>query len=84
VYPYLTNLDEKDTLDALIGGRIDAAELIKSNAPMLGWNAMDVNHQLRPTEADVAGLGPNFKKAWDKDFKNKPNRPLALGALLNG
>jgi hypothetical protein len=45
---------------------------------------MDVNHQLRPTEADVARLGPNFRKAWDEDFKDKPNRPIALGALLNG
>ena len=83
VYPYLSDLNERQTLDALCGGRMDPVELIKQNDPMLGWNGMDVTVKLRPTEAEVAELGPTFRKAWDKDFKNIPNKPLVGGSPLN-
>jgi alcohol oxidase len=84
VYPYLCSLNEDETIDALIGGRVDPVELIKQNAPILGWNCMDITCKLRPTDSDIASLGPNFREAWDKDYKDEPNRPLALGSLING
>ena len=31
----------------------------------------------RPSEAEVAAMGPVFQKAWDQDFKNRPNKPVA-------
>jgi alcohol oxidase len=37
--------------------------------------------KFRPTEEEVAGLGPDFKAAWDRDFKNAPNRPLMIIAM---
>jgi len=37
--------------------------------------------KFRPTEEEVAGLGPDFKAAWDRDFRDAPNRPLMIIAM---
>ena len=82
-YPYQTSLDPSETADAVSGGRLDIAELIATDASILGWNAQDVTAKVRPTDAEVAELGPEFKAAWDRDFKNNLNKPLFLMALVN-
>jgi choline dehydrogenase-like flavoprotein len=82
-YPYYTNLNEDETLDALVSGRLDAGEAIKNNASILGWNAQDVTGKLRPTEEEVASLGPEFSAVWDEDYKDNANKPLLLTALIN-
>ena len=83
VYPYLSSLNEDETVDALISGRLDVGEQIKQNAPILGWNAMDIIYKLRPTDAEAASLGPQFEKVWEEEFKNEPNKPLASGSLIS-
>lgn len=83
-YPYRTNLSPEETADAIVGGRLDPEELIKNNDGMLGWNAMDTTCRLRPSDADVLALGPEFRAAWERDFKSIPNKPVALMALVNG
>ncbi|TGJ83027.1 hypothetical protein E0Z10_g5744 [Xylaria hypoxylon] len=83
VYSYRSSLAPEETLDALAGGRLDPGELIKNNDKLLGWNAMDITCKLRPSETDVAALGPEFQEAWDRDFKTNPNKPLLLMSLLN-
>lgn len=50
----------------------------------MGWNGQDVSCKLRPTEADVAALGPEFEAAYATDYLSTPNKPLALLALLGG
>lgn len=45
---------------------------------MLTWIA---EGKFRPTEAEVDALGPEFRKAWDKGWKNAPDRPLMIIAL---
>jgi alcohol oxidase len=82
-YPYYTNLNETETLDALLSGRLDASDAVKRNASILGWNAQDVVGKLRPTDAEVAELGPVFQAMWDKEYKDNLNKPLLLTALLN-
>lgn len=42
---------------------------------------MDASGKFRPTERDVDALGPTFRKFWDKNFKNAPDRPLMIIAL---
>ena len=37
--------------------------------------------KFRPTEEQVDALGPEFRKAWDRDFKNAADRPLMIIAL---
>ncbi|KAL5614160.1 hypothetical protein FOVSG1_003223 [Fusarium oxysporum f. sp. vasinfectum] len=68
LYPYKTSLQPHETID---------------RDSVLGWNSIDISSKLRPTEADVAALGPEFQNAWDRDFKNAPNRPLMLMGLVS-
>ena len=82
-YPYQTSLSPNETADAVTSGRLDAPELIATNASILGWNAQDVTSKLRPTDAEVAALGAEFKAAWDRDFKNNLDKPLVLLALVS-
>lgn len=83
-YPYQTSLLPNETADAVVGGRLNVAELIASDASILGWNAQDVTAKLRPTDEEVAALGPEFITAWNRDFKNNLNKPLVLMALVSG
>ncbi|KAI1151890.1 GMC oxidoreductase [Nemania diffusa] len=84
LWPFKTSLEPHETHDELISGRLSFEEATERNDPRLGWNTADLSSKLRPTEEEVASLGPEFKAAWDRDFKDKPNRPLMLIAVLNG
>ncbi|OTA92428.1 putative alcohol oxidase [Hypoxylon sp. CO27-5] len=83
-YIYRTSLDPTDTGDDIIAGRVTAEELIARKDPHLGWNFIDLSSKLRLTDAEVAALGPEFQAAWDRDFKNYPNRPLMLMVVSSG
>lgn len=83
LFPYRTNLAPEETLDGVLSGRSDVAAMIKNNDKLLGWNAIDISSKLRPTEEEVAALGPEFQEAWNRDFKNDPNRPLMLVGLVS-
>ncbi len=82
LYPYLSDLGEHETADALVSGRMDAGRLIQERAPILGWNAMDIAVKIRPTNAEAAALGPNFQAEWDQNYKDQL-KPVVLGALVN-
>jgi alcohol oxidase len=82
-YPYYSSMKEDETLDGLFSGRLDAGEAIQKNAPILGWNGQDVTGKLRPTDKEVAELGPKFQKAWNEEYRDNPNKPLLLTALVN-
>jgi len=81
LYAYRTNLNKRDTINAFSDGRIDVAQAIKDTDELLGTNAMDASGKFRPTEEDVDALGPEFRAAWDRDFKNATDRPLMIIAL---
>lgn len=83
LYPYKTSLEPEQTLDEILSGRKDVAEMFKNKDPKLGWNAIDISAKIRPTEEDVDALGPEFRQAWDRDFKNAPNRPLMLCGVVS-
>ncbi len=78
LYPYKTNLDPSQTIDDVLSGRADAAKMLETKDKKLGWNSIDIAMKVRPTEEEVDSLGPEFRQAWDKDFKNVPNRPMML------
>ncbi|GLA27734.1 hypothetical protein AnigIFM63326_004951 [Aspergillus niger] len=84
IQTYHSALEPNETFDAPLAGRINMEELIKSNAPIMGWNGQDASCKLRPTEADVTALGPEFEAAYARDYLHTPNKPLALMALLGG
>jgi alcohol oxidase len=83
-YAYKSSLLPTETIDAIVQGRVDVGELLQTNAPILGWNAQDVTCKLRPSESEVAALGPEFQEAYDRDFKNNPSKPMTLMASLSG
>lgn len=85
LYPYKADLAEDETLDAIVGGRMDAMKLVQDKHRLVGWNGIDFSSKLRPnSDEEIDALGPEFRAAWDKDFKNDANRPLMLIAMING
>ncbi|KAK6065625.1 GMC oxidoreductase [Seiridium cupressi] len=83
LYPYRTSLEPGETIDGILSGRADVGAMIEKKDPILGWNSIDISSKLRPTEEDVAALGPEFQSAWNKDFKDSPARPLTLMGLVS-
>jgi len=81
LYAYRTNLSSRQTINGFSDGRFDISKAIRDNDELLGTNAMDAQGKFRPTEQEVEALGPEFKKAWDQDFKNVPDRPLMIMAM---
>ncbi|KAH0398749.1 alcohol oxidase, partial [Aureobasidium melanogenum] len=82
LYPYKTSLKPSETLDGLLSGRKDFGEAIQNQDPMLGWNAVDVCSKIRPTDKEIEAMGPNFKEHWDRDFKDRPTRPVMLTGVV--
>jgi choline dehydrogenase-like flavoprotein len=83
VFPYKTNLAPHDTLDGILSNRVDIDHLVSTNDKILGWNGIDVASKIRPTEADVDALGPVFRKAWDRNFKDFPDKPMIITGLMS-
>lgn len=85
VYPYFSNLAPADTLDKFIyGSQETQEELIQTKHEMLGWNAQDIQGKVRPTETEVAALGPDFEAAWDREFRPIPDKPVAIISVIAG
>ncbi|KAH6695058.1 alcohol oxidase [Plectosphaerella plurivora] len=83
LYPYFSNLQPHETIDRVLRNPAGRQEMIDKKDKHLGWNSIDISSKLRPTDEEVAALGPEFQAAWDKDFKDKPDRPLMLTGLVS-
>lgn len=83
LYPYKTSVGPEQTMDGLLTGRVNVADLIPKNDPLLSWNGVDVQCKLRPSDKDIASLGSHFQAAWDKDFKNTPDKPLMIASVVS-
>ncbi|GAP84975.2 putative GMC oxidoreductase [Rosellinia necatrix] len=83
LWPFRTALDHTETLDDLVSGRLSVEDAVRNKDPRLGWNAVDASGKVRPSKEDVEALGPEFKAAWDRDFRDRPNRPLAVIVQLS-
>ncbi|GJC90442.1 alcohol oxidase [Colletotrichum liriopes] len=81
LWTYRTSLSPYQTINGFANGRFNLADMVAKKHPLLGWNSMDASGKFRPTEDEVAALGPEFKAAWDRDFKNARDRPLMIIAL---
>ena len=81
LWSYRTNLKPEECINGYQDGRWNVDDAIKNTDQLLGTNGMDAQGKFRPTEAEVDALGPEFRKAWDADFKNVPDRPLMILAL---
>ncbi|KAI1132601.1 alcohol oxidase-like protein [Nemania abortiva] len=84
LYVYKSNLPLEATTDGVHTGQVDVKSLLASKAKILGWNGIDASSKIRPTPSEVDALGPEFRKAWDKDFKDSPSKPLASIIFATG
>ncbi|KAK7972580.1 GMC oxidoreductase [Apiospora saccharicola] len=84
IYPYKSTLGPEETMDALNSGRLDPATLIAKGDKLLGWNSVDAQAKLRPTDAGIAELGSEFQKAWERDFSQVPDKPLMMLSPFGG
>jgi len=50
----------------------------------LSSNAIDAGFKIRPTEAELKEMGPEFNALWDKYFKDKPDKPVMFGSIVSG
>ncbi|CAD0097278.1 unnamed protein product [Aureobasidium mustum] len=82
LYPYKTSLKPSESLDGLLSGRKDFGEAIQNQDPMLGWNGIDVCSKIRPTDKEIEAMGPNFKEHWNRDFRDRPTRPVMLTGVV--
>jgi choline dehydrogenase-like flavoprotein len=82
LWPYQTDLKPHETNDAIVTGRIDRNVAIAEKQRRLGWNFVDAAVKARPSEQDVAKFDPHFQAAWNKDFKDKPNRPMMFFTMV--
>lgn len=80
-YIYRSNLTPDETLDGMVTGTFDIPSMLQNRDDKVGWNCVDGNGKIRPNDVDVAGLGPDFQKLWDQEYKDKPDRPLAFMTL---
>lgn len=83
LYPYKAKVKTNATLDELLSGKRDFGQAIADKDPMLGWNGIDICSKVRPTEEEVDQLGADFRKLWDKDFANAPERPIMLMGVVS-
>ncbi|CAE6418066.1 unnamed protein product [Rhizoctonia solani] len=46
-------------------------------------NGIDAGFKIRPTEEELKEMGPEFQKAWDSYFKDKPDKPVMFASVVN-
>lgn len=83
LYPYKTSLKVNETLDVLLSGRLDFQAAVDEKNPLLGWNGIDVTGKIRPSDAEVKSLGPEFEEHWNRDFKDQKEKPLMLICVVS-
>lgn len=74
---YYSSLGSEHTINDFITGKLTFEKLIEDDHKLLYSNGADIAGKIRPSEAEVAAMGPAFQKVWEKDFKNRPNKPVA-------
>ncbi|KAI9151463.1 Alcohol oxidase [Paramyrothecium foliicola] len=84
VYAYKSALSPADTLDGLMRSLSSPAEVIQKQEAVLGWTAMDITSKIRPSDAEVAALGPEFQQYWDSNYKAIKDKHMSIFTLVNG
>ncbi|ROV87667.1 hypothetical protein VSDG_09633 [Cytospora chrysosperma] len=82
--PFKVALESRETGDFVISGRVKEEDLLNSKDGILGWNTVDAGVKMQPSAADRATFDKELLAAWETDFKDKPNKPLMLMAIING
>lgn len=81
-YPYKVKLEPNSTL-AILKSEGGFEKAVAEKSPLLGWNTVDVCSKIRPSEEDLSKLGPEFREAFDRDYRDHPNRPMMLSGFVS-
>lgn len=81
-YPYKVKLEPNSTL-AILKSEGGFEKAVAEKSPLLGWNTVDVCSKIRPSEDDLNKMSPEFREAFDRDYKDHPNRPMMHLGLVN-
>ncbi|GAM33961.1 hypothetical protein TCE0_013f01239 [Talaromyces pinophilus] len=89
LYTYKSAATEQQSLDGLLSGRlsIENAHKQKLTTPeryILGWNGLDCFGKLRPSEEQIKSFTPSFKELYNRDFRDRPERPMILFGTVAG
>ena len=76
---YRSLATEEENLDGLWNGRVVPSTLIDRKDGIMGWTSMSMIGKLRPTTSELKGMGPEFQKLYEKDFR-QVMKPLGLTA----
>ncbi|KAK1064336.1 hypothetical protein LTR12_016130 [Friedmanniomyces endolithicus] len=77
-WPFKTNLEPADTLDALWSGRMSPEEAVANR--LMQYSGCDMHGKYRPSEQEVKELGPEFEKHWKAEYQDDPSKPLMITA----
>ncbi|KAK3671571.1 hypothetical protein LTR78_008493 [Recurvomyces mirabilis] len=80
-WAYKTNGNSDDALNDFWRGQITTEDAEAKG--LLAFSGCDLHGKLRPTVEEVKTLGPAFEAAWEKDFADKPGKPLMLAAAAS-
>lgn len=67
-HPYKADLSPGETFDGLSTGNPPLETLLEKVVKIIGWNGFDASSKIRPRESEIDELGPEFRRAWDKDY----------------
>jgi alcohol oxidase len=84
IYVYKSSLPPGATTDAIHTRRVDVPSLMANKDKILGWSGIDASSKLRPTPSEIDALGPEFREAWDRDYQDKPSKPLGTVIFAAG
>ncbi|KAI0265986.1 alcohol oxidase-like protein [Gloeopeniophorella convolvens] len=85
--PYFA-ADGAETLDHIVRSDEGAIEEFeKTKQGLIAHNSIDAGIKWRPSESELADLGPEFRKHWDAWYADTPDKPvlwIGCGGMLIG
>ncbi|EIM87865.1 alcohol oxidase-like protein [Stereum hirsutum FP-91666 SS1] len=85
--PYQAS-EDAETLDAILRNDTDEISLtsgqwFKDGKGLMAHNGLDGGIKMRPSPAELEAFGPEFKKRWEQEFKDKPDKPVLGHAIVS-
>ncbi|EIM87866.1 alcohol oxidase-like protein [Stereum hirsutum FP-91666 SS1] len=85
--PYLAAPDA-DTLDAIVRNDTDEISLasgqwFKDGKGLMAHNGIDGGVKMRPSPSELEAFGPEFKRRWDTEFVDKPDKPVLWMGIVS-
>lgn len=89
LYTYRSTTTQEQTLDGLLSGRLSMENAFKQKLTtpgqyILGWNGCYGFGKFRPSEEQIKSFTHSFKELYDRDFKDRPERPMLMLGLVAG